>query len=198
MHASQPSHHTNARRGLRALVRDTRGAAYTEVVLMMPVFISLFAGIGFFHDYYTARMNAATEARRCAWAYANGGCEDVPAGCGGIVGGSRSAAPSLSDAQTQQTVTQVQNNVGAMERRMPVPGVARRIYEMILGASTTATGSEPVTMPDWVGGGSREARCSYTVVCNEEDRDLVDVIHDAFCSAVGTGAPGRVLGCIEE
>ena len=179
----------------RSLLEDTRGAAYTEVVLMMPVFISLFVGIGFFHQYYSARMDAATEARRCAWAYANGGCEDVPPGCAGIVGGSGGAERRLSDSAVQGQVDDARQNVADMEREMPLPGAATRIYEAILGSSTTARGSEPVTMPDWVGGGTRDARCGYTVVCNEEERTLGGLIHEAFCGSVGRLGLGGALGC---
>lgn len=179
----------------RSLLRDTRGAAYTEVVLMMPVFISLFAGVGFFHQYYTARMDAGTEARRCAWAYANGGCEQVPAGCAGVVGGSGGAERRLSDSAVQGQVDEARGNVSQMEREMPLPGAATRIYEAILGSSTTASASEPVTMPDWVGGGTRQARCGYTVVCNEREQTLGGLIREAFCGSVRRIGVGGALGC---
>ncbi|UJR82148.1 TadE/TadG family type IV pilus assembly protein [Sandaracinus amylolyticus] len=186
---------TTSTRRARSLLRDTRGAAYAEVVLMMPVFISLFAGIGFFHHFYMARMDAAAEARRCAWAYANGGCDQVPAGCEGVVGGAGGGAESrTSRPEVNSGIADAREGVAQMDRDMPL-SASRRIYEAILGSSTTARGSESVPMPDWVGGGSRDARCGYTVVCNEREQTLGGLIREAFCNKANDIGVGGALGC---
>ncbi|MDQ3031891.1 MAG: hypothetical protein M3Y87_05690 [Myxococcota bacterium] len=176
----------------RSLLHDTRGAAYTEVIIMMPVFISLFVGIGFFHEYYLARMNAATEARRCAWAYSNGGCDQVPDGCAGVIRGTGGAESRGSSPAVEDHTGDVRDGVAELDREMPM-SASRRIMEAILGSSTTARGSEPVQLPDWVGGGSREATCGYTVVCNEREHTLQSLVREAFCNKAGSF--GAVLGC---
>lgn len=175
----------------RTLLRDTRGAAYTETVLMMPVLISIFAGIGVFHAMYRGRMDAAEDARRCVWEYANGGCTTPPPGCEGIVGGS-SATP-LSDPAVDGHTRDANQALSEMNSVIPVPGLSG-IVESILGTTTTARASRQVQMPRWLGGATRTESASETVVCNERPRELEDLIRDAFCAAVPDAA-GDLFGC---
>jgi hypothetical protein len=175
----------------RTLLRDTRGAAYTETVLMMPVLISIFAGIGVFHAAYRGRMDAAEDARRCVWEYANGGCTTPPPGCEAIVGGS-SASP-LSDPAVDGHARDANQALGDMSRIIPVPGLGG-LLESILGTTTTARASRQIQMPAWLGGATRTESASETVVCNERPRELEDLIRDAFCAAV-PGPAGSLFGC---
>jgi hypothetical protein len=175
----------------RSLLRDTRGAAYTEVIVMMPVFISLFAGIGFFHHLYSARMDAGTLARRCAWAYANGGCDAVPAGCEGVTRGS---APPTSPSPAQGDVDEARGQVAQLDDEMPMPA-ASSILDAILGTTTTTRADEQVPMPQWIGGGERPATCRYAVACNERERTLGSLVRDAFCGKVSSMGFGGVFGC---
>ncbi len=173
------------------LARDTRGAAFAEALVMMPAFILLFAGVGFFHHYYTARMNAAETARRCAWAYSNGGCDQVPGGCAGVVGGQDAGgAPRASSGDIAEAQTQIDRITSGVA----VPGLDS-IRRAILGTATTATGRESVPIPDVARGGRRDATCRYTVVCNERERTLASIVRDAFCAKANSLGIGGVLGC---
>src|SRR3954453_9582048 len=58
--------------GSRASTR--RGTASVEVVVMLPVFVILFASGFYLHGLITAAQDAGIAARGCAWAHAVAGC----------------------------------------------------------------------------------------------------------------------------
>jgi hypothetical protein len=58
--------------------RGSRGAALVESVVIMPVFLLLFAGLVFISNLYSAKMVAMEDARVGAWAYASFNCGGWP------------------------------------------------------------------------------------------------------------------------
>ena len=174
------------------LLRDSRGAAYVESLVAMPVFISLFAAIGFFTMYYGSWLDQANRSRRCAWEYSNGGCSAVPGECAGVVG-----APQQGTGETAET-QQIRSELRTFAEDIPLPG-AQDVIEAILGTSTTAVAREQVPLPDWVGGGTRPATCTQTVLCNEREQTLGGILRNLFCGAVtrvpGVSGAARVFGC---
>ncbi len=58
-------------------MRRMQGSASVEIVVMLPVFISLFAGVLWLHRSGSAVQSAGAMARGCAWAHALQGCPDT-------------------------------------------------------------------------------------------------------------------------
>jgi Flp pilus assembly protein TadG len=58
--------------------RNERGAALTETVVVVPVFIILLAGMLFFHQTVAKMQRSMLAARRDAWTRAIQGCRDGP------------------------------------------------------------------------------------------------------------------------
>jgi Flp pilus assembly protein TadG len=58
--------------------KNQRGAAMTETIIAVPVFIVLLAGMLFFHQMVSKTQRAMLAARREAWTSAMGGCPSGP------------------------------------------------------------------------------------------------------------------------
>jgi hypothetical protein len=58
--------------------RGERGAALTETIVVVPVFIVIFAGMIFFHQTVAKTQQAMAIARRDAWNRALQGCREGP------------------------------------------------------------------------------------------------------------------------
>lgn len=56
--------------------RSRQGTASVEVIVMLPFFMIVFAGIFYMHSHYMGRQQAMLRARSCTWTYASGGCRD--------------------------------------------------------------------------------------------------------------------------
>lgn len=179
-------------RPLTAILRDTRGAAYTEAVIVIPVFILLWAAVIHVGGSFQAKSVASQTARRCAWAYANGGCDDVPEGCEGVVGG---ADRQFDDGDIDDVagddgqkirdgVQQISDPIDDSIGEIPVAG---DIIHAIVGTATTATAGVPVKRPKVLGGQRQRLTTSYTVMCNEREKTLGSIVTGAFCSLTGIG-----------
>src|SRR5258705_8568007 len=58
--------------------KNQRGAVLTEMVIAVPVFITLLAGMLFFHQTISKTQRSMLAARRDAWAAAMNGCQNGP------------------------------------------------------------------------------------------------------------------------
>ncbi|UJR83813.1 TadE/TadG family type IV pilus assembly protein [Sandaracinus amylolyticus] len=171
----------------RSLLRDTRGAAYAEAVLVIPVFVLLAGGVVYLHGVHAARMDASLRARECAWAYANGGCETLPPECRETGGG---AADDGGDPALADAVASVQE----MQSSFPIPGLGstgEAIFGRTVRLSATATAQSTPLFP----APPREMEASALGVCNERERTIETVARDVFCSAVSSIGLGGPLGC---
>jgi hypothetical protein len=132
------------------------------------------------------------EARRCVWAYANGGCDGAPAGCAGaLVAG---ATQPLGDPRVVGDLSSVEGSLAEMNRAIPIPGIDT-LMGSIIGTTTSATVERAIAIPTWAGGGTRSARCSDTGMCNEREKTLGSIARDAFCAGIRSVGGGGVFGC---
>jgi hypothetical protein len=62
--------------------KKRRGTVSVEIMVMLPVFVSLFFAVTYLHGLGTATQAAGVAARACAWTYALQGCDgNVPSAC---------------------------------------------------------------------------------------------------------------------
>lgn len=66
----------NKDRSLRALLRDTGGAAYTEAAIMLPLFVLVWGCIVFVHSGFREAIDHASLAREAAWAEVTDACQE--------------------------------------------------------------------------------------------------------------------------
>lgn len=172
------------RRRRTSLPRDTRGAAYTEAVIVIPVFALLWAGVIYTGQSFHAKSVATQQARRCAWAYANGGCDQVPEGCEGVVGErTRQHADDDLDGIAGDDADGIRDGVSDMTTEGM--GVADGLVSAIVGSHTDAIGGSAVSEPEVLGGDDRTVHSRYRVMCNERKKTLGGIVKRAFEDMVG-------------
>jgi len=167
------------RRGCwRALVRDTRGSAMTEGVIILPFLIIVFGCIYWVHARYMKRIQVGIEARACAWAYVNNACEgDPPAGC--------KIDPGATMTNDDFTAELGESGTSAIEELRNAVGILGPVLDAVFGRDITTTVQAEVPRPQVIGGGSRKVIAQYALVCNEKRRDLLDVVWDIFHDLTG-------------
>lgn len=159
------------RRGgmFRALLGDTRGAAFAEAVVLIPFFIIVWASILYVHDYYTQKILTAQRSRNCAWRYAVSGCRDS----GGCTGGTvinEGAGLVMTDLPGGDAVTRFASN-----------RFASGVFELVLGRTAMARDSATVPMPRTLGTSGATARGRHSVMCNEVPRAPPNIVYPAYC-----------------
>jgi len=165
---------------LRPLLRDDRGTASIEAAVMLPFFILCWAGLLYVYHGHEAKLAAGVDARHCAWAYSNGGCRVLPEGC-----------RRLSTAEIEQD-GQSGDWLAALDGIPVISGLA----ESIFGEVATVGHDITVDRPPLFGGGTVDASGTYTIMCNEERRDLGDVLQQTLCDQLETiGMDAGFMGC---
>lgn len=161
-----------SKRGLRkslvALLGDERGAAYAEAVIMLPVFMAIFAGYLVLFNAHSARLETMNNVRSATWQRSVEGCGlfDADEGCtgacadriGSISGGIASDIPI----------------VGGMLSSLVGPIVSE-------GATPVSYDGvvESANFEGSFGGGS--ATSSYQLVCNTRRQTVWDIVKAAAC-----------------
>lgn len=164
------------------LFRDTRGLATVEAAVVLPVFIIIFAGLVYMHRLYSAKLEGMVDARECAWAYANGGCESVPPRCKIVDHGGGLLALLTDEPQHHERVNDAMKGVS-------IAGDYLTGF-MGLDSGFSAVGSRDYRVPSLYGGGKKSIASNYALLCNEKERSFSDVMGDFYCDFAGDDAPG--------
>lgn len=154
---------------IRSLLGDDRGTASIEAAVMLPFFILCWAGLLYVYHGHGQKLDASVSARQCAWEYSNNGCRALPEGCRRL-----STSEIEQDGMSGDWLAAVDN--------IPVIG---GLAESIFGEVATVGYSSELTRPPMLGGGTVDASGNYTIMCNEEKRDIGDVLHDTLCDQIG-------------
>ncbi|MDD9947448.1 MAG: pilus assembly protein [Myxococcales bacterium] len=143
------------------LLADDRGTASVEAVVVLPIIAVCWAGIFFFYNGYQAKLSAAANARRTAWVVSIAACEgyDTEANCGAENG----------DIEG-----------GWMAELNDVPFIGTFI-ESVLGSSVVIDRRQTFEVPELVGGGAKEARYTYKIMCNLKETSVETIVTDTLC-----------------
>ena len=165
------------------LWRDTRGAAYTEAVIALPVFIVVFAGILALNAYYSAKLESMSEARANTWQIANGTSCASTSGC---------SADSGAGCIDQEEAVLGDSSTGGLYDLFncpdsiclgTIPGVLP-VFNELFGGSDNGSGSFTVDVPAMFGGSST-MNSTMTLACNPEGKTvgrlMADVIGETVC-----------------
>ncbi len=149
------------------ILGNTRGAVMVEGVIVLPVFIIILAAVLHFHSAFSAKLDASTQARSCAWAYSLAGCgdADIPAGCN---------VSNLGDPQ---------NDINSEGLRAGLE-VINKVGVTLLGleAGITSRPGREVEVSSVLGGGTRKLSGDYSVMCNETKMGFRGLAKKAYCS----------------
>jgi hypothetical protein len=151
-----------ARVFLRKLLRDQRGTSTFEATLVLPVMAICWAGAWFQFKMIDSSMIAVERARHAAWMMTTENCDSVAH--------YDSATGGANDPPLQW-----------LEQICKVP-VLGEIVGSLFGYSFTAEGkSDPYARIALLGGGERQARVPYFIMCNEKHMGLDEVLRNVMC-----------------
>jgi hypothetical protein len=181
------------------IVHDRRGSASVEIVVMLPLFIVLFAGVYHLHANGSAALLAAERSRGCAWQFAVSGCEDASKLelCKGAFASKAADVKSESDAQAEGgdgVAAQLEQNKSVLDKVAAIP-VIGGLVDMLFGEGALASATQPA--PQFMSDEEVGLQKTYYIVCNTVSKSWGDLIKDQVCGVI-TGQlnmEGRVLGC---
>jgi hypothetical protein len=163
--------------------RKRAGAASLEAVILLPVFILIFAGILYVETLWETQQQALLQARKCAWLYANTGCDEEQL--------TQDCVDALHDTEglTEGNSLAESMNGGVLDGLTEVPLVGP-VIEGLFASAFDSRSSRKIQRTPILGEKTVAVIGGYYLICNEKERDMLDVIKDAFCSTVGD-----VSGC---
>jgi hypothetical protein len=160
---------------------QTRGAASIEAVVALPVFVILFVGVFFVRDITGAKLDAAREARRCAWEYSFNGCDAVPDGCGSVVRRSPGGfvPPDVGGAWEDAKSKVSSGNYQAAFLNV----LTKTVFDSLADAFTLsldADKTEERNRPTLFGGGTSRVPANYHLACNLKEKSKEDIINEVW------------------
>lgn len=158
--------------------RQRNGAASLEAVMLLPVFILIFAGILYVETLWETQQQALLQARKCAWLYANAGCveENLPQDCIDL--------QQDTSGLTEGNVLAESMNGGVLDGLTEVPLIGP-VIEGLFASAFDSRSSRQIQRTPILGEKTVAVVGGYYLMCNEKKRDMLDLIKDAFCSTVG-------------
>ncbi|MCP4677201.1 MAG: hypothetical protein GY854_17135 [Deltaproteobacteria bacterium] len=157
--------------GVKSILRDDRGIAMTEGVIVIPFFIIIWMGLIFLHGTYIARLEAQVEAHNVAYQ-------------GAMIGQCKGAKDGKGNDEKMDTILS-DANAGVPEDSdvdLDVIDLAKKgggdsMFDWshhIVGATVTASG-----LPKPLGGPTKKMKGKARLMCNMEPRDgLSDALYN--------------------
>ena len=168
---------------------NTRGTVSVEVVVMLPMFIILLSAVYFCHARASARQDALTAARGCAFQFAMNGCR-----------GSDSEIDLCADAQAQKlSRVEGDESTGVLSSLERIPLLGGPI-KTLFGEGARAQAKRQ--SQGFMGGDALEHEERVILVCNTTSRSLFGHVKDSFCDLVESvfevgesGGSAHIPGC---
>ena len=166
--------------------RNQRGAAGVEAVIVLPVFVIVFASLLYVRDSAVAKQQAEQQARSCAWLYSAQDCEGaIPAGCEGVL--TRADAPDMAPPKVERAFNEqldrVKNgkdvNGGGLVMSVIGPTVGNAL-EAAFGNAVDAKTTRQVAHSSIFGPGQKTVSGKYHLACNLHPTTLEKVAEDAW------------------
>lgn len=177
----------------------TRGTASVEIVVMLPLFVILLAGVYHLHASGSAALVAAERARGCAFQYAVNGCESAEKAelCRDAQAAKGNDVKSESDARSEggdETSQELARSESILDRVEDIP-VLGALVRTLFGEGAVAVAR--TAAPGFMESEDGSVEKSYYIVCNTVSKGWSELIRDQVCSVVQgpLGLEGRVLGC---
>ncbi len=169
----------------KTLHADEKGAAYTEAVVMLPVYILVFALFYMVHDSAIAKTISMSESRQAGWAAAFSDCG----------GGDESGCPSCS-ATAEGFPTDDGTAMGSLRGAVSdiggegivggaLSGVLGSLLDGLFGGQVTRYGNASYDRPAYLGGGTVDVSSGYTMVCNPERQTIGSILGDVWDGIIG-------------
>jgi hypothetical protein len=189
---------TSRRRRRASLQR--RGTASLEAIIMLPLFLLMFASVYLMHGHFAGRQQAMIRARTCLWDYATRGCptEDSEKAALQVCLVPKGLTPDEikvanddmrpADPYGDTASTRVADVLLKIEK-IPVLG---KMIGWLFGKPVSQAGYAVVQLPAYAMPERDRfvAAGEYHTMCNSVPKSWGEVGRDIFCSFVGTGTFG--------
>ena len=151
-----------------ALVRDERGTAMTQGVIVIPFFIIIWMGLMALFQLYGARLEAQVAAGAAAMAMADGGdCGDADLSIDSI-----SQTSGMDTGLEQEEADRLESIAGCQP--------------FAWSHAEATVSSEVEDLPEAMGGPSQEVSGSRVLMCNMKPVDgLMDLVAQVVMEALG-------------
>lgn len=185
--------------------RRLRGTASVEVVMMLPFFLIVYAGLYWMYGHYMGRQQAMLRARSCTWEYAAAGCQDTdgyktcltaPSG-GGVPDVEQSDQPVVASGagKTGLEGEVAKNEVGTskvgdiMNKFESVPILGDALH-YLFGTPVLGRAKQLVRFKEnRFGPAQKLVPGAYSTLCNSVPKDWDDVATDIFCGFMNNNFP---------
>ena len=157
---------------------STRGLAFLEVTMFLPLLVALLLGTLYVARLYTQKLETLTAVRRCAWVIASSGCQSVPADCR-----SQRSQNEVIQKKLEDRLSQVAEPHSG-EPPLPVP--AQRALTTgthgIMMERVSAKDERTVARPRLFGGETVKVGSTFSLPCNSKNAEVWEAGLDVFKS----------------
>lgn len=165
----------------RTLLRDETGASYAEAIILLPVFIILFAGVLAFNSMYIAKLEAQADARRLAWVQSNrDDCGGASTGC------------DTAECESELSALGSENGAaaGSTSGDFDLGSAAGFLGDLVLGKVTRVQRGRTRWFPEMFGADTTSQFGAVALMCNETPRqvDMVSAIQEGQDNSGATDA----------
>lgn len=160
---------------ITSLLRDQKGAAFAEALVVLPVFVAILGATVAFNSMYGAKLEAKARARRLAWLQADSG--ECPA---------RTCRSSLCDeAEGRVRADGLDDLERVSGNGMSMRSFLGRVRDYLIGSYTDGVGVAEAPMPSTASFPTTVQRGVTTLLCNTTTRrtESGDTILQHACTA---------------
>jgi hypothetical protein len=158
-----------------------------EAVIVIPVLLLIWVSLYYLGEIFTTKQALDARARSCAWLYSANNCQEVPAGCAGVLQDSSSSsrvAPDVQNALEDGAQTALQGGdaegiVGTIVGEL-VAGPLMAAFTSSVDANVT----KEIQQPASYGGGLKKVEGRYHLACNIETTTPEEMASKAWSSLV--------------
>lgn len=146
--------------------KKTAGTATVEAVIMLPVLILLFLGLGYVARLFGATLDVTDRSRRCVQLHAMLACEDedsLPPECRGLLHQTDQAPPEPQGAAA--ALLEARADVGVQDAESRASDLSD-VLDGLLGGGMLATATGTVSKPKIVGDTDTLVRATSYATCN--------------------------------
>jgi hypothetical protein len=158
-----------------------------EAVIVIPVLLLIWVSLYYLGELFVAKQALEEKARSCAWLYSANNCQEIPAGCAGVLTDSSGSAAVDPDVQNA-----LEGGAQAALEGADAKGIVGTIVgELVAGplisvftSSVDAKATKDIAQPASYGGGLKRVEGRYHLACNIETTTPAKMASDAWSSLV--------------
>lgn len=158
--------------------RRRRGAAFIEAILMMSVFLIVWAGVAFMGHLQGTTMDTRAEARSCAWRIATSGCESIPPDCA-----EAATAPSAVGEEKLQKLEGTAPQGGSSTDRKVADATDSAIFGVMFRRVSSSASGTARRAP--LLGSDVEVTSKFGLPCNTRPGGVGDLVEDLASDFLG-------------